>query len=284
MSAAEMITLLIVGIVVVGPKKLPTMMRTAGQWVSKMRRMSSDLRSQSGIDRIIREEGLEKEIRELRALKDSLSKQALLDSLVKAADAANAPVKAPTRIAAAAPAAAALETLSAKTAAVAALTQSANEAPASSAAASSSGAAALPSGTTPASEPAPTAAAEGSASAPVSASSAIPAGLYKPAQGAIPRGSIPSLRTRPLLVLPDPPRTPYQSVRHREFPHFGPDHYDALPDDLADDEEEQGVQSPLANSPLAASSEAAAALVTAQTANAAIADAPSAALAGETTA
>jgi len=56
MSAAEMITLLIVGIVVVGPKKLPTMMRTAGQWVSKMRRMSSDLRSQSGIDRIIREE------------------------------------------------------------------------------------------------------------------------------------------------------------------------------------------------------------------------------------
>jgi sec-independent protein translocase protein TatB len=268
MSAAEMITLLIVGIVVVGPKKLPTMMRTAGQWVSKMRRMSSDLRSQSGIDRIIREEGLEKEIRELRALKDSLSKQALLDSLVKAADAANAPVKAPARVAAASPAA--LETLSAKTAAVAALTQSANEAAA--AAATSTSATTSEPGT----EPAASDKAEGAAPTAAAAAPAIPSGLYKPAQGAIPRGSIPSLRTRPLLVLPDPPRTPYQSVRHREFPHFGPDHYDALPDDLADDEEEQGE--------LQASSSEAAALATVQTANAAIADAPSTALAGETTA
>ena len=52
MSAGEITILLIVGIVVVGPQKLPGMMRTAGQWVTRLRRMSSDLRSQSGIDRI----------------------------------------------------------------------------------------------------------------------------------------------------------------------------------------------------------------------------------------
>src|SRR5689334_8263203 len=70
--------LLIVGIVVVGPKKLPTMMRTAGQWVSKLRRMSTDLRSQSGIDDLIRQEGLEREIHELR----SLSRLNVVDTLM----------------------------------------------------------------------------------------------------------------------------------------------------------------------------------------------------------
>ena len=64
MSAAELMILLIVGIVVVGPKRLPEMMRKAGQYVAKLRRLSTDLRNQSGIDRILREEGLEKEIRE----------------------------------------------------------------------------------------------------------------------------------------------------------------------------------------------------------------------------
>src|SRR5688572_5454246 len=63
-----MLVLVIVGIVVVGPKKLPQMMRTAGQWVAKLRKMSTSLRSQSGIDEILRIEGLEKEMRELRAL------------------------------------------------------------------------------------------------------------------------------------------------------------------------------------------------------------------------
>src|SRR4051812_39228363 len=44
------------------------MMRTAGQWVAKLRRLSTDLRAQSGIDDLIRQEGLENEIQELRSL------------------------------------------------------------------------------------------------------------------------------------------------------------------------------------------------------------------------
>lgn len=43
-------------------------MRTAGQWVSRLRRMSSELRTQSGIDDLIRDEGLEEHLHELRSL------------------------------------------------------------------------------------------------------------------------------------------------------------------------------------------------------------------------
>ena len=81
MSLGEIMVLLIVGIVVVGPKNLPSMMRTAGQWVTKLRRMSTDLRSQSGIDDLIRHEGLEKEIAELR----SLARMNVVDTLIKPA-------------------------------------------------------------------------------------------------------------------------------------------------------------------------------------------------------
>ena len=78
MSFGEIAILLVIGVVVVGPRKLPTLMRTAGHWISKLRRMSSDLRSQSGIDDLIRSEGLEKEIREIRAL----SRVNIVDTLV----------------------------------------------------------------------------------------------------------------------------------------------------------------------------------------------------------
>lgn len=81
MSLGEIVVLLIVGIVVIGPKNLPSMMRTAGQWVTKLRRMSTDLRSQSGIDDLIRHEGLEKEIAELR----SLARMNVVDTLIKPA-------------------------------------------------------------------------------------------------------------------------------------------------------------------------------------------------------
>ena len=95
MSAAEIMILLIVGIVVVGPQKLPPMLRTAGKWVAKLRRMSTDLRAQSGIDRIIREEGLEKEIRELRALRESLSKSSVINQLMEVGNATNAALRPP---------------------------------------------------------------------------------------------------------------------------------------------------------------------------------------------
>lgn len=77
-SFGEIVLLLLVGIVVVGPRRLPSMMRTAGQWVAKLRRMSFELRTQSGIDDLIRQEGIERELAELR----SLSRVNVIDTLV----------------------------------------------------------------------------------------------------------------------------------------------------------------------------------------------------------
>lgn len=86
LSFFEILVIAIVGIVVLGPRRLPTMMRTAGQWVSKLRRMSVDLRAQSGIDDLIRQEGLENEIQELR----SLSRINVIDTLITPAAGAGA--------------------------------------------------------------------------------------------------------------------------------------------------------------------------------------------------
>ncbi|WP_437971870.1 Sec-independent protein translocase protein TatB [Sorangium sp. So ce260] len=78
-SFGEMMVLVIVGIIVVGPRRLPAMMRSAGSWIAKLRRMTTELRTQSGIDDLIRQEGLEREIRELRAL----SRVNVIETLVK---------------------------------------------------------------------------------------------------------------------------------------------------------------------------------------------------------
>ncbi len=84
LSLGHIILLLLVGIIVVGPKNLPAMMRTAGQWVARLRRMSVDLRSQSGIDDLLRQEGLDQHINELR----SLSRFNVVDTLMTPAAAA----------------------------------------------------------------------------------------------------------------------------------------------------------------------------------------------------
>ena len=77
----EVVLLVIVAIVVVGPRQLPSMMRTAGQWVSRIRRMSTDLRAQSGIDQLMREEGIDRSLQEIR----SLSNINVLDGLERMA-------------------------------------------------------------------------------------------------------------------------------------------------------------------------------------------------------
>ena len=86
MSLGEIVLLLIVGIIVVGPRNLPTMMRTAGQWIARLRRLTSDLRAQSGIDDVLRREGLDEHIHELR----SLSRLSMVESLIAPAAAAGA--------------------------------------------------------------------------------------------------------------------------------------------------------------------------------------------------
>jgi sec-independent protein translocase protein TatB len=223
LGLTEMLVLVVVGIVVVGPKKLPEMMRTTGRWITKLRRMSTDLRSQSGIDEILRAEGLEKEIRELR----SLSRINVMDSLVNAASKPPTralPVKASTGGASPPPAAGG-STAAATGAPSATVAASAAPAPPGApppgAIASSAPGAALPAF---------------SPAAPSSASSPPPrASTPPPSSSAAIPVSAPAPVTLPPLPRVDLPGE--EPLADREWPSIGCDAYDALPDDLDEQEE-----------------------------------------------
>ena len=67
-GASELLLVVIVAIVVIGPKDLPFALRTAGRWIGKVRRVSAHFRS--GIETMIREaelEDMEKKWREQNA-------------------------------------------------------------------------------------------------------------------------------------------------------------------------------------------------------------------------
>jgi len=68
LSFGELCVLVVVALVVIGPKDLPKVLRKMGQWAGKLRRMATDVRAQSGIDEVLRSEGLTKDIAEIRRL------------------------------------------------------------------------------------------------------------------------------------------------------------------------------------------------------------------------
>ena len=56
-GAAELLVIVVVAILVIGPKDMPAAMRTAGRWIGKLRRISSHFRS--GIDEMVRQAEIE---------------------------------------------------------------------------------------------------------------------------------------------------------------------------------------------------------------------------------
>jgi sec-independent protein translocase protein TatB len=80
-SFGELVVLVVVAIVVIGPKDLPKVLRRLGQWAAKARRMASDLRAQSGIDDVLRGEGIADDLNEIRRLA-----RGELDQVTRAAD------------------------------------------------------------------------------------------------------------------------------------------------------------------------------------------------------
>lgn len=52
-GASELLVIVIVAILVIGPKDMPRAMRTAGRWIGKMRKMSGHVRA--GIDEMVRQ-------------------------------------------------------------------------------------------------------------------------------------------------------------------------------------------------------------------------------------
>jgi len=67
-SFSELLMICVVALIAVGPKKLPGMLHSLGQFIRKMRNMSNDVRNQTGIDQLLRAEGLHGGLNELRGL------------------------------------------------------------------------------------------------------------------------------------------------------------------------------------------------------------------------
>lgn len=56
-GALELLVIVIVAVLVIGPKDMPTAMRTAGRWIGQVRKVSAHFRT--GIDAMVREAELE---------------------------------------------------------------------------------------------------------------------------------------------------------------------------------------------------------------------------------
>ena len=67
-SLGEIAVIVLVVLLVVGPDKLPPMLRSLGAWMRKLRIMTTEVRTQTGIDDMLREEGLEGGLAELRSM------------------------------------------------------------------------------------------------------------------------------------------------------------------------------------------------------------------------
>ena len=72
-GASEFLLIVVVAIVVIGPKDLPVAMRTAGRWIAKVRRVSGHFRS--GIEAMIREAELEEMERKWREQNEAIMKE-----------------------------------------------------------------------------------------------------------------------------------------------------------------------------------------------------------------
>ncbi|MFL0672466.1 MAG: Sec-independent protein translocase protein TatB [Erythrobacter sp.] len=72
-GAAELLVIIIVAVLVIGPKDMPLAMRTAGRWIGKVRRVSAHFRT--GIDAMVREAELEDMEKKWRAQNEEIMRR-----------------------------------------------------------------------------------------------------------------------------------------------------------------------------------------------------------------
>ncbi|MEM7665931.1 MAG: Sec-independent protein translocase protein TatB [Pseudomonadota bacterium] len=72
-GVAELLVIVIVAILVIGPKDMPRAMRTAGRWIGQVRRVSGHFRT--GIDAMVREAELEDMEKKWKAQNEAIMKR-----------------------------------------------------------------------------------------------------------------------------------------------------------------------------------------------------------------
>ena len=77
LGAAELLVIIIVAVLVIGPKDMPLAMRHAGRWIGKVRRVSSHFRT--GLDAMVREAELEDMEKKWKAQNEAIMKKSAAD-------------------------------------------------------------------------------------------------------------------------------------------------------------------------------------------------------------
>ncbi len=72
-GAQEILLIVVVAILVIGPKDMPAALRVAGRWIGKMRRMSSHFRT--GLDSMIREAEMEEMEKKWKAQNEKVMRE-----------------------------------------------------------------------------------------------------------------------------------------------------------------------------------------------------------------
>jgi len=67
-SFGEVMLIAVVALVVFDPRRLPEVLGTLGKWIARLRRVTTEMRRQTGIDEILRQEGISGGIAELRSM------------------------------------------------------------------------------------------------------------------------------------------------------------------------------------------------------------------------
>lgn len=73
LGASELLLIVIVAVLVIGPKDMPLALRTAGRWIGKMRRLSGHFRA--GLDAMIREAEMEEMEKKWKAQNEKIMAQ-----------------------------------------------------------------------------------------------------------------------------------------------------------------------------------------------------------------
>ena len=72
-GSAELLLIVIVAVIVIGPKDLPLALRTAGRWIGKIRKVSGHFRA--GLDTMIREAEMEEMEKKWREQNDKIMRE-----------------------------------------------------------------------------------------------------------------------------------------------------------------------------------------------------------------
>ncbi len=84
-GASEFLVIVIIAILVIGPKDMPNAMRTAGRWIGQVRKVSAHFRT--GIDAMVREAELEDMEKKWKAQNEEIMKRTSITDESQASDA-----------------------------------------------------------------------------------------------------------------------------------------------------------------------------------------------------